>query len=502
MDQISQNTYESYVCAVSDVIDLIETASEKTPIIVDFDETLFLRNSTEEYLNTLQPRVIGAVFLGLLDYLKPWNWLQGSFKGEISRDWLRVVISTLLFPWTLFLWYWRAQQLAHLQGNTDLLQAIAKNVSSRVIVATKGFAFIVSPLLKHLSLPRNTRNNLIACRFWKGIVDRQVDKKERVIAALGADTVKRAIVVTDSTDDASLLSAVAKPCLVVWPKAKYCPAMVDAYIPFVYLERGKRPGQRYFLRVILGNDLLVIFLASSWLTSHPLIHAASMTFLILSFWCIYELGYYENDLVAEKFEKKPVLSKTYQCYKKRMDMWQPWIWALLFAVPGIVLLELSEVFLESTNSGFDCTRLFLSQALTDMVCWFGLLLSLRVSYWVYNHVDKSTRPWLYQVLQIHKYFGFLVVTATNVIGVMLFAAQVLSRWISYIVYRNHTDWPKNLPEQLISCFIFGFLIMAVALGSDDFLIVLNWQALIIFMWCAFRARRQFWLIVRQMWKSW
>ena len=498
MDQMSQNTYQSYVCSVSDVIDLIETVSEKTPIIVDFDETLFLRNSTEEYLNTLRPRVIGAVFLGLLNYLKPWNWLPGSLKGEISRDWLRVVISTLLFPWTLLLWCWRARQLAHVQGNTILLQAIAKSVSSRVIVATKGFAFIVSPLLKHLSLPRNTRNNLIACRFWKGIVDRQMDKKERVTAALGADTIKRAIVVTDSPDDTSLLSAVAKPCLVVWPEAKYFPAMVDVYIPFVYLERCKRSGQQYFLRVILGNDLVVIFLALSWLNSYPLIHAASMTFLLLSFWCVYELGYYENDLVAEQFEEKPVLSKTYQRYKQRMDMWQPWIWALLFAVPGIVLLELSKTFLESTNSVFDYTRLFLSKALTDMVCWFGLLLSLRVSYWAYNHMDKSTRLWLYQFLQIYRYFGFLVVTATSVIGVMLFAAQVLSRWISYIVYRNQADWPKNLPEQLISCFIFGFLIMAIVLSGDDFWIVLNWQTLLIFLWYAFRAHRQLWLIVHQM----
>ena len=134
----------------------------------------------------------------------------------------------------------------------------------------------------------------------------------------------------------------------------------------------------------------------------------------------------------------------------------------------------------------------------DMVCWFGLLLSLRVSYWAYNHVDKSTRPWLYQVLQIHRYFGFLVVTAANVIGAMLCAAQVLSRWISYIVYRNQTDWPKNLPEQLISCFIFSLLIMAVALGSDDFLIVLDWQLLLIFLWYVFRARRQVRSIVHQM----
>jgi hypothetical protein len=502
MNQMNQNTYESHVCSVSDVIGLIETAPEKTPIIVDFDETLFLRNSTEEYLNTLQPRVMGAVFLGLLNYLKPWHWLPGSFKGEISRDWLRVVISTLLFPWTLLLWYGRARQLAHLQGNTILLQAIAQSVSHRVIVATQGFAFIVSPLLKHMALPRNTRTNIIACRFWKGVVDRQMDKKERVTAALGADMIQRAIVVTDSTDDTSLLSSVAKPCLAVWPEAKYVPAMADAYIPFVYLERGKRPGQRYFLRVILGNDLVVICLATSWLTSYPLIHAASMTFLLLSFWCIYEVGYYENDLVAERFEEKPVLSKTYQRYKQRMDMWQPWIWALFFAFPGIILLELSEIILENTNLDFDYTRRFLSQALADMLCWFGLLLSLRVSYWAYNHMDKPTRPWLYQFLQIYKCFGFLVVTATNVIGVMLFAAQVLSRWISYIVYRNRTDWPQMLPEQLISCFIFGFLIVAVALGSTDFLIVLNWQALIIFMWCAFRARRQLRSIVHQMRISW
>ena len=84
----------------SEVEDCLKTSGEDGLILLDLDETLFLRNSTEEYLNTLKPRILGAILLILLDVLRPWNFLPGNLKGEVSRDWLRVIIKTLIFPRT------------------------------------------------------------------------------------------------------------------------------------------------------------------------------------------------------------------------------------------------------------------------------------------------------------------------------------------------------------------------------------------------------------------
>lgn len=485
-------------CA-SAVLDLIETAPADTPIIVDFDETLFLRNSTEEYLNSLQPRILGALLLSLLNYLKPWNWLLAPIRGYESRDWLRVVVATILFPWTPILWRWHAKQLAHSYSNAVLLDSIAKNSKVRVIVATQGFEFIVRPIVKHLPLPLS---DVIACRFWRGAIDRHKGKHARVKAALEPNTFARAIAITDSTDDTPLLCSVATPCLVTWPNAAYVTAMSDVYIPFLYLERAKRPGKQYFLQSILADDLVTLILALSWLSLQPVIHAFSMLFLLFSFWCIYEAGYHENDRVAEKFEQKPVLSKTYHIYKNRIGLWQPWVYALLFAIPGIILLEFSSITIDGVGFGSRFSAILPSKTLTDIALWMGIIVVVRACFWVYNHLDKQTRSWIYPILQGSKYFSFLVVTSTNVIGAMLFVAQVVSRSIPYILYRQGVAWPEDLLWQVIRCFLFPFILMALALGSHDPYVLISWQVLVIVLWCVFRVRRILWKISRQMRPIW
>ena len=40
-------------------------------IVVDFDETLFLRNSTEEFLDSARPALLAAIMLRLLDVCSP-----------------------------------------------------------------------------------------------------------------------------------------------------------------------------------------------------------------------------------------------------------------------------------------------------------------------------------------------------------------------------------------------------------------------------------------------
>jgi len=472
-----------------EVVQLIETAQEDTPIILDFDETLFLRNSTEEYLNSLQPRILGAILLAILSYIKPWNLLPSPIRGEFSRDSLRVIVATIFFPWTLIIWQRKAKQLALTYGNITLIQAINQNSQANVIIATLGFDFIVRPIVKHLTIDISD-NDIIACRFWKGARDRYQGKLAMVTNKLGHEIVKNSIVVTDSTQDLPLLSFVSKPCLVVWPQAKIIHAMDDVYIPFFYIERVKRkPG--YILKETLGNDLLCLILACSWLSPHPILHATSMIFFIFSFWCIYESGYMENDLVAEKFEKQAVLSDTYQRYKKRINLWQPWIWSAIFAIPGIIFLESSQEVI--TNVLSTLLNFFQVQNIViDSICWFTLLILVRITYWVYNHIDKNTRIWIYPILQACRYFSFLTVTATNLIGIMILTAQLISRWIIYMIYRySQGSWSnlyKNI-TQLLLCLIFGLLIAAVAIGTQDISILFSWQTFAIFTYCIVRGRR-------------
>ena len=473
--------------SILEVVNLIETAPDGTYVIVDFDETLFLRNSTQEYLNSLQPRIVGSFFLALLSLLKPWNWLPTPLKGDISRDWLKVVLATLFFPWTLILWQFQAKKLARIYENGPLIEAINKNPNSHVIISSLGFDFIIGPIAKHLPIKIE---RIISCRFWQGGSDRHKGKLAMTTAELGEDVVKDAILITDSNDDLPLLSRVSKPCLLVWPEAKNIHAMLDVYIPFFYLEKVKKPGQPYFINEIIGNDLLFLILASSWISFQPILHALSMTFLTLSFWCIYETGYMENDLVAEKFEKIPKLTDTYQHYKTRINLWQPWIWSAILAIPGILLLELSKELSVSLTLNFEFVSSHATSLLTDGLIWISLLVFVRVIFWIYNHIDKKTRVWLYPVLQACRCFGFLSLTVSNMVGTMIFASHVISRWVPYIIYRyaKVDGWPKNI-AQLFRVLIFGLLLTAVALGTQDTSILISWQTFTIFTYCAYRGRR-------------
>ncbi len=494
MLQIPPTNKKINFSSTEEAINLVTNVPESTPILVDFDETLFLRNSTEEYLNSLQPRILGTILLGFLSLLKPWNWLPGSMKGDVSRDWMRVLITTLFFPWTLIIWQWKAKRLAQNYENTALIQALKSRADCSIFIATLGFNFIVSPIIKHLPLKINS---VISCRFWPGGIDRVKGKLQMVIDALGKDAVANSLVITDSNDDESLLLSASQPCLVLWSKAKYVPAMADVYIPFFYIEKVKQPNQQFLLKVILTDDLLFLILSSSWLSPQPIFHALSMTFLMLSFWCIYEIGYMENDLIAEYLEKKPKLSKTYQRYKQRINLWQPWIWSVLLALPGIFFLEFTQKNFPNQNLNLVLNKSQLLATITHFGLWFGLLLLVRGSFWIYNRVDKKTRVWLYPVLQLYKCFGFLVVTVTNIVGVMFFVAQVVSRWIPYIIYRYaNADWPQGM-GLLFRYLLFSFLMIAVALGNQNIYILWNWQTGLIFALCLIRGSGLLWELLHQ-----
>lgn len=484
------NINEIYIPSFSqnEAIKSIQEAPNNSLIIVDFDETLLLRNSTAEYLNSLQPRIIASLLLKTISFLQPWKWLGKSGEESKIRDWFFVVIVTLLMPWNFFLWKNIARKIAINNSNLELIQELNKNKNLEIIVATLGFNFIVQPIIQHIPV---TYSQLISCRFWGGLKDRQEGKLTMLEKLIDERKIASSIVVTDSLDDLPLLKKAATPLLVIWDQAQYTYPMGDLYFPMMYLHKVKRVGEKYISKAILLDDLPIFLLALSWLSSEPILHAVGVLFLLFSFWCIYEFGYYENDLVAEKYEKKPTLSDTYNKAQVTMNWWQPWIWALFLGIIGLFALVASE-----TTEVFDRTYWISHQTeitnnfLVLLAAWTGFLLVSRLCFWIYNYVNKATRIWLYFVLQFTRYCGFLVVTKTNLAGMSLLLAQIFARSISYLVYRyaggSKKDWPE-LQEKFLRWLMFIFLIVGLSLAQTNISFVLNWQTIVIFAWCIVRG---------------
>ena len=90
------------------------------PLLVDFDETLYLRNSTEDFIDCTRPGLLALLLLRVLDVIKPWR-LTGAIN---TRDTWRVCAISTFFPWTA--WRWRAKVpiLAERYLNQELKAAL------------------------------------------------------------------------------------------------------------------------------------------------------------------------------------------------------------------------------------------------------------------------------------------------------------------------------------------------------------------------------------------
>lgn len=462
---------------------IAKSAIEK-PVIVDFDETLLLRNSTAEYLNSIKPRIVGTILLKILAVLKPWKLLANSQQQEASRDWFLVFFSTVLLPWNLFFWRSEARKLAKHHSNLELIAELNSNSNTEVVVASLGFKFIIAPILRYVPVKYD---RLLACGFWQGLKDRRRGKLAMVEEALSAEKIAGATLITDSIDDLPLLVKVARPLLVLWSGAKYNQPMRDIYLPMMYLHKVKRIGENYIVKSILGDDFPILILALSWLSPQPILHICAILSLVFSFWCIYEYGYYENDSVAFAYEKDPNISQEFLSPKFTMNWWQPWIWSLLLGVAGILALAASNL---SAVPEENYTYALLEWATVPFVVWTASLIVSRFCFWLYNYVNKQTRIWLYMVLQFSRYCGFLAVTATNIVGISILFAQIFSRSISYLVYRHaggkKENWPK-LQEKFLRLVLFVLFLIGLSFAQMDWSFFFSWQTLAILLWCGFRG---------------
>lgn len=428
--------------------------------LVDLDETLYLRNSTEDFIDSARPALIAALALRLLDALRPWA-LTG---GEPTRDVWRIALVMLLAPWTPIVWRRRVRELARNRVNAPLLHALRERVGPTAIV-TVGFRFVVEPLVRAFGL-ESVR--IVACRA--SFADRRKGKLALAVGALGEAEVTQSMVVTDSDADRPLLDRCARARLVVWPEARYVRAFSQVYLPGQYITWVKRPGGRYIVRGILQEDFAFWVLASIWLARAPLVHVGGLLLLLLSFWALYERGYVDNDLAAQRFEADPKLSAAFHSTPVATPRGQPWIWALVFGALGVAVLDLPG-----------------RPSAVHLASWAGVLVATFLWFRLYNRSNKGLRVWMYLPLQLARCIGFAAVVGITAVGALALAAHVLSRWFHYYAYRlGKGSWPSVRAETMrLTCFLVLAGLVALAQGPA---VVLTWSTLAIVLWSLYRAR--------------
>lgn len=454
-----------------------------TPVILDFDETLWLRNSTEMYLQSLWPRLPAVLILLALEWLRPWCWLTRKDAVSRYRDWLRVLTTTLLMPWNLLLWRRKAVQLGPRYANRRLLGMLGKGPAVP-LVATFGLRPIVEPLLRAID-PR--LRLCVVGGFWSAFRLRRQGKWAALQQVLGEQTARRALYVTDSAEDQDVLDAVRHPVLARWPDARYEDALARGYIPFLYSSRGKRTGKQYMSQVVLKRDVMVLILAFAWTQPSPILAAAALLFMHLSFWLVYEIGYQENDVIGEQCEQAPTLASGYSEMRDRMDPAAAWTASLSIAAPGLLLL------LYATDAPVSSGQMMHGLAALAFG-WACYLIAARQAFKLYNQRQPESRGLLYLLLQLFRSVGYALFIPATTVGAALCIAHVLVSWLPYLAYR-YSGLRLETPDRLLYIVHFLFIALTLGLMSRDLAALLTSQSAAILLYFGWRARQeaQIWL---------
>jgi FkbM family methyltransferase len=444
---------EAGFCPADDAA--LEAAADALPpdalTVVDFDGTLLLQNSTHLYMQTLRPRFIGRPLISLLEMTQPWRLLPGPNPRWIFRDWLRVLVVTVLLPWSPWLWRRACARIAREHKNAGLLRALASRPAGTVVVATYGFRFLVAPLLDAMGCSWQLR---VAAPLLSGFRLRRIGKAEAVRRAVGSDVLRRSMLVTDSCDDRDFLPLCGQAYLVT--TGEESPAMSNSggYVPLQYLQHCKRGGENMILRTILFYDLFALFLAYGPASPRPLPCLIGLLFFQLAFWTIYELGNWENDVLGAAFEDKPHIPPGFDHWRERVRPRQAWLWATGLCVPCALCFA---AVLTPPDGGAWVTLPRPLMVASIFAALLAYLIASRLCYAFYNRIDVRSRVFVYPLMQISKGVGLALLLPVAQAGFMFLVSVVLVRELRYVAYRyaktrDALEVPINL--HILACFVF------------------------------------------------
>jgi hypothetical protein len=425
-------------------------------IILDFDETLWLRNSTEEFLAHVRPRIVAALILQILGLIKPWMLLSRQHP-ERYRDWIRIGVLLAATPWSWFTWRKYAIGAGLRHANASLLHIVTAVRPRRVVVATYGFAFIVKPLLASI----DTRLDLVAASsLFHGTRLRRIGKGEAIRRVIGSTLLSQSVAITDSAIDRDLCDSCKYSYYVRWKDAVYEQARLTPMIPLVYTVKVKRPRENYLLNGILGYDYVVLWLAFALLSPTLLATSIAIGCYLLAFFAVYEIGYHDNDRVGLVKEARPVVSPEYALYGHHFRAAWAWAFGIGFAALGAAV----QTYVEPSS----VTRIGQLDGLALLVWRWSMTLLLlcvtRLTFMWFNALSPKMRMIPMLVLQLERTLGYALMMAIDRIGTVLCISHAIGRWIPYVIYRYGGE-RRDFPAHIATLIVF-LACLPVVLVSD------------------------------------
>lgn len=444
----------------------MNTSPDNEILILDFDHTLFLSNSTEEYLNSAKPKTLVALILALLDWFKVWNFFPGENKRTVYRNAIHVICISILFPWSYFIYIGRVSTLVEEYLNSDIVKILTSKKWKQVIIASNGFDFIIQPLLTHMNIQVDFILSSKILPTQTGI--RATGKQVYLEKILTFDELQKSTCISDNLEDKGLKNIVSEFIFYENPKAKPLSAGQDIYIPFAYTHKSKRGNTNHLLNVVLLEDYPFVLLAHSFSNPISIQLFISILLLLISFWCIYEACYFENDLFELRHESKHNNSHKIEYIENTQYSpfeFYAWIWAALLGFSGLLVLAFKPN---------EAHSLFSYELLLEFITWIGFLIVLRLIFRAYTYSSSLYRVAISPSLQIARLVGPSLFLSINFCGAFFIIARALSRWFSYSIYRAGGD-RKAISQPLIRHLIFVILIATIAIVEKDIRVLISLQ---------------------------
>ena len=414
------------------------------PFFVDFDYTLFGCNSTELFIASCKPSLLVAIIEFVVRRCVPWRLL--GLKGHFRlRDFVCCMAIMTLLPWSIFLWRRRAPQLFERYASKAVASRLSEVDLRRVVIVSFGMTTIIKALLKGSSW-QDVR--LIATPSLPPLRYFGRGKLPIVRASFADAEIAASTVLTDSLDDRDLLEASGHGILIE-PEGEKFLAVEHLYFPLRYTARAKYTAS-YVVDQVLFVECLLAIIATVTSFGDLLTKLVCIPFLTLSLMCIYEIGYFENDMVGAARESAPTLTKQVKRFQAYPMQPAAWIWALATAAIGGCLAWATGAMPVA----------FLPWA---SLIWLGSLILLRIIFFAYNRARPTTRIAIYPVLQMFKYLPLFLLFPATPAGAFLAFCQAATMSLIYLIYRQTGQRRVFDKEQLrTGLFAVGLCFMATA----------------------------------------
>jgi SAM-dependent methyltransferase len=431
--------------------------------VLDFDYTLFLKNSTDTYLEEIRPKWYGYFLVKLSDRIVMLLAQMKMLDYSKWRDFSRVLTALFLAPWNYLYWLLTAKKRINDNLNKELLDAVIASHPERIVIISFGYKHLIRPLVSALPF----KADLICSKVVPGFFNLRTIGKERAIRSLLSEVeINNSIFTTDSKEDRELLDLFHRSFLIPWTQVRPL-RFHNAYFPFRYTEECKYPGKNILWNQQFGEDLMVLLLAY-YLTGFMF---PAIIFFFVSFFCIYEMGYYENDFKASDKNAELLKSAQYREFSSYPINLFGWIWAIILGFAGSLLVVSFE------------------NPFVPFAKWIGILVLVRLTFWIFNKLSVPFRLYIFPFLQILKTYSYAAVFTITYPGSLLLFSQVMRQVTNYHIYRSGGEVvPFRRQAHRMMIFLLVAIVLSITIGFGKY--ILDWRFAIISGWVIYRVFRE------------